>query len=43
MKKLIDNTYKNLKEEVVKGANMIEQKDGKKIKSEIENIKESDN
>jgi len=43
MKKLIDNTYKNLKEEVVKGANMIEQKDGKKIKSEIENIKENDN
>ena len=35
MKKLIDNTHKELKEEVVKGTNIIEPEDEKKIKKKL--------
>ena len=42
MKKLIDNTHKELKEEVVKGTNIIEPEDEKKNKKEIENLIEKD-
>jgi len=42
MKKLIDNTHKELKEEEVKGTNIIEPEDEKKNKKEIENLIEND-
>ena len=42
MKKLIDNTYKELKEEDVKKSNIIEQEEEKE-KNEIENNEEEDN
>jgi len=43
MKKLIDNTYKELKEEDVLGSNILNQEDEKKIKNTIEKGKENNN